>query len=356
MRRKKWVLFGIISALAGYADSGMIKANRKTTGGTMKNLETIVDSFQDLYSVPTLERITELEMKLADLKWDGLYLSAPDSVEPDVTGIPILALSGFTSLREWEVEPRKNSTVLLADLGGGKIHFSSLFKRQVKVMKPVFKSARPSPESNGRRYGCVRILMGDSLPNGLPPGTYALAHISWDRLSNIRLVERKRESEPGRLPPSNISVSPFVWPWQRWAKSQAYKAAPDSPKIGIGGGLALVSAGVGDTLFGTFSIKARPIHIIPAEKGGRTIQGIRAGVNVDLLIFTLNRPFPEVVRVEVPVYSSEHIPVGIQIRGWFSVPFPFEPSEEERMLYAVADGEVAGPVRIPGTNNRADGR
>lgn len=103
-------------------------------------------------------------------------------------------------------------------------------------------------------------------------------------------------------------------------------------------------------VFGTVAAKARDHHLIPPDMDLKIKSGVRSGIHVDLILVSLDRFPPEVVRLDVPILGSGPLNIGDAMGGWFSAPFPFKPSEEGRLLYAITDGEMVGPVPIPGNN------
>src|SRR5688572_4189162 len=103
-RAKTWLLLGVASAAAGCAEAGKIK------GKSMEDqLELLASEYRDLYAAPSEERNSELDFKVAELEWEGLYLAAPAKVDAAIPGIPILAMTRRSDLREWEARLRKNS-------------------------------------------------------------------------------------------------------------------------------------------------------------------------------------------------------------------------------------------------------
>jgi hypothetical protein len=101
-------------------------------------------------------------------------------------------------------------------------------------------------------------------------------------------------------------------------------------------------------LLGTLSTKARKIHIIPADPKRTGASNIQGGIKVDLILMTLDKA-PQMVSIAVPIFGSSPLHLGNSIKGWFNLPFPFEPSVEDCMLYAIVDGTLLGPVKILGS-------
>ncbi|MDQ3003659.1 MAG: hypothetical protein M3Y08_20675 [Fibrobacterota bacterium] len=311
----------------------------------MEDMEKLLTGYQDLYSAPTSERVIELKFKLSDMDWDGLYLGAPKTAPAATKGIPILVLEGYSSLREWEVEPPKNSSIVVADLERGTARTWPLYKPPVKRKTPQPKDAKPDADSQGRRYGTEHHIVGESLPDDLQSGEYAIAIVSWDLHSNRKVVRKEGVAKP--VDPGSATLA---WPWERWADPRAFAAAPDSPKLKPVEALTLKVEGKGAErkLRGAFSLKARPVHLIPAGAKGRTDPSIHAGVNVDFFLYELDDPIPAQERIVVPIHATAPVRAGDLINGWFTIPFPYEPIAVDAMLYAMVDGNLTGPFRVSG--------
>lgn len=311
-------------------------------------LEKLVSTYQDLYTAPTEERTSELEFKLLEMEWEGEFVTAPPVVAASTPGIPILVLTRRSSLREWEVDLDKNAVVIYSDLERGTIGSRPLYKPPTKAMKPQSK-----PEPRGRKpevgeghvAGAIRHLVGESLPEPLSRGEYAITVITWDYHSNQRRVRKEGPSKP--VNPVDAAAE---WPWDRWVDTHAFKMSPDSPVVEGEDGLGLKVEGVnvGRKLLGAMTTKARSVHIISPVAKHVSYSEIHAGIHVYLLLFTLDKYPPKSIKLSVPILGSTQIKVGDQLNGWFSMPFPFEPSSEDRMLYAVADGKITGPIKILG--------
>src|SRR4051812_45856363 len=123
MRRlKSWILLGTALAAAGCAEAGSIK------GKSMEDqLEQLASAYRDLYAAPVEARTKELDFKIADLEWEGLYLAASATVDAATTGIPLLAFMKRDDLLEWEVPLRKNSVIVFTDLERGTTGMKQLY-------------------------------------------------------------------------------------------------------------------------------------------------------------------------------------------------------------------------------------
>ena len=337
---KAWILLGMASAAIGCADAG------KSKGKSMEDpIDQLVSGYADLYAAPSDERRMELEDKVADMEWEGLFLAAPAVVEESNPVIPVLSVSRRSSLREWEVEFKENAFVLFSDLDRGTIGIRRLRKPPSKPMKPQPKVKGRKPDAGeGYRTAVDRYLVGESLSEPLQPGEYVVAIFYFDHLSN-----RRRIKKTGTPKPRESAVALSQWPWDRWNDTKSFTAAPDSPTLDGSAEVAVMVSGAKTErkIAGALAAKARPVHLIPPDPKRAAYAGIQAGIHVDLLLFTLDHP-PKVVRVDVPILGSAHIKAGDAIKGWFNLPFPFQPSAEDRMLYAVADGMVFGPIKVPG--------
>ena len=131
--------------------------------------------------------------------------------------------------------------------------------------------------------------------------------------------------------------------------TRTFAATPASPALDGKEGVAITVAGLKSErkIAGSLLVKARPVHLIPPNPKRAAHDGILAGIHVDLLLFTVDHP-PKVVRIGVPILAATPLHAGDAMKGWFNLPFPFEPSIEDRMLYAVVDGSITGPIRVMG--------
>lgn len=340
-RTKAWFLLGIASVAAGCAEVGKIKGKKME-----EQLEKLASEYRDLYSSPNEARNSELGFKISDLEWEGLYLAAPEKVDAAAPGIPILAMMRRSDLHEWEARLKKNSALVFTNLESGTTGMRPLYNPPVKKMKPQPDARGRKPEADeGFVAGAIHNEIGASQSGPLPPGEYTVALIAWDRLTNQRRVLKE-----GRAGPVDLVAIAASWPWERWADTQAFKAGPASPPLDASNGVAVKVAGQKDAriVSGTLAAKARAINLIPQDSKRATPSGIQAGVDVLLLLFSLDKYPPESVKIAVPILGAASINVGDVMKGWFTLPFPFQPSAEERMLYAVVDGQVSGPLRVPG--------
>jgi hypothetical protein len=330
----------MLTATAGCAEPGKIK------GKNMEDqLEKLVAGYRDLYFAPNDERKSELEDKLSELDWRGEFLAAPAIVDASIPGIPILALNKRSDLREWEVNLRSNGFVISNDIERGETWVIPLYKPPEKRLKPQPKTKGPKPEPGDGSYtGVVRRVVGESQIEPLHPGEYAVTLVTWDHLSNTRRIRKEGDSKHVEQAISFVS-----WPWNSWLDKQAFMPFAASPKMNKEEGIALILDGekADRKIIGSLIAKARPMHLISPDPKRAAFVGIQAGIHVDLILFTLDLP-PQVVRIDVPILGSSPIKVGDEMKGYFNLPFPFEPSTEDRMLYAVASGKVIGPVKVPG--------
>jgi len=277
-----------------------------------------------------------------------LYLAAPAKVDAAATGLPLLALMRRSDLHEWEVRLKKNSAVVFTELASGRTGLRPLYSPPVKKMKPQpeVRGRKPGPEE-GFTAGAIRQVVDEPQPESLRPGAYALALITWDRVSNQRRIEKA--GIPKIIDPALASAA---WPWDRWVDTQAFQAGAASPLLTGGEGAVVKVEGqrASRILSGTVAAKARGINVISPDAKRNADSHIHAGIKVYLLLFSLDQYPPESVEIPVPILGSAPIHVGDAMKGWFTLPFPFKPSTEDRMLYAVVDGNVTGPVRVAGEN------
>ena len=333
-----------LAADCAHADMGQGKTMDEQMEKMREQLEKLAQPYKDFHTAPTEEMKSELDFKILDLEWEGEYIAGPDVVEPSRPFIPILVLIRRSSLMDWEVRLKKNSFVIASDLERGEIWIRSLEKPPTKRLKPMpdVKGRKPEP-GEGHTAGTEWILVGDSRPEPLLQGEYTVALITYDHLSNLKRIKKLGHAQ---------SIDPTAaaqWPWDRWADVKSYAATTASPVLdGKDGAAVTVSGSKADRkITGSLLIKARPLHLIPPDPKRSAHAGIQAGIHVDLLLFTVDQ-LPKMVRIDVPILAASPLHVGDVMKGWFNLPFPFEPSIEERMLYAVVDGSIFGPIRIIG--------
>jgi hypothetical protein len=335
----------MIAADCAYAAMGQGKTMNEQMEQMQGQFEKMARSHKDLYTTPTEEMKSELDFKILELEWEGEFIVAPEVVEASQPYIPILVLTRSNSLREWEVDSGKNGFIIASDPEHGEMWIRSLKKRPIKRLKPIPEDKGRKPESEeGYVAGSDWHLVGESRPDPLSQGEYSVALITYDHLSNQRKIKKL-----GTPKPIDPAFAGEQWPWDRWADIKSFTANPASPAlVGKEEFAVTVSGAKADRkIAGTLAGKARPVHLIPPDPKRAAYAGIQAGVHVDLLLFTVDHP-PKVVRIDVPILAATPLHAGDSIKGWFNLPFPFEPSIEDRMLYAVVDGSITGPIRVVG--------
>ena len=311
-------------------------------------IEQLLAAHADIYSSPKQNRISELESKVADLDFDGLHIGAPDIADISIPGIPILALTGNSLLRAWEVDARLNCVLVAVDMDRGITRTWPLYIPAAKKLKPRPRSAKPVGEAaEAHESGCVYHLVGETLAEGLPPGDYAVTLVEWDRASNIRTVQKLAKANPRRP----VKQPVIQWPWAFWSSNPSvFQLQGESPKLEGETGLAVALTGAGDQarLMGSFGLKARPSHLIPLDsipESSRT--DIHSGIPVDLLQFSKNQPVPERIQILVPVHGGGPAKAGDILKGWFSYPLARLHRKEETLIYAFVDGMRSEAIRIP---------
>jgi hypothetical protein len=317
-------------------------------------VEKLLSTFTDLYSSPKPERIAALEAKLAEIGFDGLHIGAPETVEASMAWIPALGLTGGSRLRGWEVDARKNPVLVAVDLDRGTSRAWPLHRPPAKKAKAPARPAKPVGEAaEAREYACIPHFVGETVPEGLPAGEFALSLVEWDRVSNIRLVKKTakppRASARPNAPPPKPHTLP--WPWDFWgANPSLFQEQAGSVKLEGETGVAMGVSGDGDSarLVGRVSFKARPIHVIPKDSQPKSSPtDIQAGIRIDLLQFTQDHVVPERIQIMVPIHRSAPAKPGETLQGWFAYPFSRLQRKEETILYAFADCLRSEPMRIP---------
>ena len=309
-------------------------------------IEKLLAAYQDVYTTPQQDRISDLESKFGDLEFDGIHIGAPDQVEPAITGIPTITLEASGAHRSWDVDERLNQAIVSIDLERSEIRVLPLYKPPTKRLKPQPpKGPKPADLSTtARSYGARLRIIGET--GGIEPGDYSVSVIEWDRVSNMRSVVKQADPKAPPIKPALLQ-----WPWDLWkAQAADFQARHDSPKVEGDIGLAVEQVGTDGkaALIGSFATKARPIHVIPADPG--TVAGhsdIRAGVPVDLLQFTLDSYRPEEIRIMVPIKVPAPVKPGDTLKGWFTYPLANLLRKEETMVYIFVDGMRSGPFRVP---------
>lgn len=317
-------------------------------------VEKLISSYADLFTSPKPDRIKDLESKLSELGFDGLHIGAPETVDAAMAWIPAIGLTGTTVLRAWEVDSRKNPVLVAVDLDRGTSRAWPLHKPPAKKVKAPAKSPKPEGDAAlAREYACIHHFVGESLPEGLPPGEYALSLVEWDRVSNIRLVKKTAKPPRASARPNSPQPKPpsLPWPWDFWNGNPAlFQEQAESVELEGETGVAMAPAGSGESakLVGRVAFKPRPIHLIPKEiqpKASPT--DIQAGIRVDLLQFTQDHSVPERIQIMVPIHRSAPAKVGEILEGWFAYPLSRLQRKEETLVYAFADCLRSEPVRIP---------
>jgi hypothetical protein len=315
------------------------------------SIDQILLSFSDLLQADNPDRITELEVELSDIGFDGLRLSAPVAMDPSWSGIPVLAVNGRSNLRAWEAEYRKNAYITVTNLKLGTTRIMPLYNPPQKKMSLQPKPPKPVGDAaKGRKYGCVRYLVGGTLAGGLQEGDYALGLIYWDWASNIEVVTMP--SRPGKpLLPGQVLLSESSWP----PSFIYHTSASGTPDLDGDTGFAVSLAKIGQRteILGVVGTKARPVHLPPpsASKSVSPDKDIHAGIKVDLILLTKDLLAPEHHEIFVPIFSNAASKPGDPLKGTFAVPLPFEPRKAEMVLYAFSDGMRAGPFPIPSSEN-----
>lgn len=198
-------------------------------------LESLAVEYGDLFVETTEDRTTELDFKIADLEWEGIYLAAPASLDASAKGIPVMAFMKRDDLDEWKVPIRKNGFLVFTNLDRGITGITPLHKPAEKKLKPQPDIRGRKPESGeGYSAGAVLRVIGDAQSESLAKGEYAVYLISFDRIYNqCRVVKKGGPESPVH------SVVAAEWPWKNWEDIRAFQASPSSPALAKDHGIAV---------------------------------------------------------------------------------------------------------------------
>jgi hypothetical protein len=338
------IILWFMALLAGCSRAGQ---NQEKGKGMRDQIDKLLAAYSDVYEFARPERMEELESKIAGLDFDGIHIGVPDSIKGPTTGIPLMALSGNTLLRAWEVNQRSNAIIAATDVETGKTRFWPLYPPPVKKLKPMPKPAKPTGEAaSAREYGCLHRVIGESDPSGMPVGEYAISVLEWDRTSNIETL--RILGKPDR-PPEDTHVRDL--PWSSWESHAAdFLQEPQSPRLAGATGLvaAIVGNGSEARILVSFALKSRESQLIRSTpEVGNHVKDIRAAVAVEVVQLTLDKLVPEVFRILAPIHHPGSLNPGDLVKGWLALPLAKMRKQDETQVYVFADGLRAGAIRVP---------
>ena len=299
---------------------------------------------------------TKREFALLDMDFEGLAVNAPAMINPARQDrLPVVLATVETTRRQWEVFKGKNLILLACHIESGDLYLDNAYPPPEKMPEDEpFSRQPPEPGDTPPYTSCANIEMFQARERlNLPwePGSFALAVISYDRVSNVVEVHLK-----GDQPPETGTAKP-VFPAPK-PNFPSYLPNPKTPKLS-GPGLSFTmdtrsDAGAKLVVRGAFSTTAKPHHVPQADTMESFFDGqpqtVGAVVPLTFLIVGLDWKAPMRFDWAIPVYSSKKIEPGAVLQGYFAVDVLAENDGKLRpgtnMAYIVMEGAVYGPVEF----------
>ncbi len=310
------------------------------------------------------------EFRLLDAGFEGVAVSAPESVNVDKPGkLPIVVAVGKTTRRQWEVHEPKNLSVIVWEPETAKIHVADASPPRVKrPPEEIVSRMPPEPDEEPpyARLAGVRRLEDEIMDRlALPwrPGSLRAACVHFDWLSNVAAVEltgedAAPEGEPVEIDPEPSSEGGEAGGLLKKARTPlpSYESGATTPSCGEPGAAVSIPSKLvtSDRLpvYGAFAVPAREWHVDDSDTvhmglGERKLPVV-AIVPVTLLIFALDLPDPLRFDLGVPVYGQARPRPGEMLHGSFAINAlageDAHLAAGEYAAYVICDTEINGPA------------
>jgi len=306
---------------------------------------------------------SDWEFALLDEPFQGVAINAPPVIDLDSQStLPVVMAIADTTRRQWEVCRAKNVFLLAISEESGALFIGAAYSPPEKEpLEEPCSRMDPEPQEMPPYTESAKIERVEARARlDLPwqPGSYFLAVINYDWVSNVVEVTLKGQKKPkeGTLaviqPDPAAQVTVAVGGVQLALPSYTTTpATPLSPQQGVE--FVIPAEGFTATslpVFGAFSVKARTRYIAqsgtfqPSAGGNLPVAGV---VPVTLLVFTLDGEAPMQFDWAIPVYGTAAVAVGEKLQGSFAIDalqaggIPL--SAGHYMAYIICDSMVYGP-------------
>lgn len=279
--------------------------------------------------------------------YQGVRVRAPAQVDLAAQDeLPVIQLRSSTTLRAWEVLPRRNTALVAVDAASGAVRCGGCYpsaKREVPT-RSQDPATRPTSED-----GPSPMADADALPARdllkLPwrAGALHLTVLYYDWPSNTVTARLGA----GAAPPAPLSA----------AESLSAAKLPAALPAGITVLSSARASGGADTSITVGASKPDPRHLwisgevkLPLPAGGVVATpggGVAGVVRGALLFLRRDSPTPAQVDLAIPVPGAAALPAGVPVQARFAVdlgPAALRPGET--LLYLVVGPAIAGPLRL----------
>jgi hypothetical protein len=359
-----WIIL-LVMILAMAADltaKGLLKGEAK-----MKSAEEIAKSIlsipEERYFKDTESLFLDMELKLADLDFQGVAINAPQRIATaKQEQLPVIMAIQATGLRAWEFPRDMNCIVAATDLTTRAVYFGQAFRdpKAESFAMPPQAQQPPKPEGSSAAALSTGLSKLDAREvAGLPwrAGRFCLSALMYDWVSNT--VEVTLEGgAPGQAVPPGVTPPPAAaGPGQRLPSF-----LPEQANINVTGAkppfakLVLQpnpEPGIKLGVRGAWVISAQPFHLPSAPMEVQEVNGqkkkVGAVVPVTLAIVGKNWPTPLRFDWAVPFYGDAFKP-GDAVQGHFSIdPLAASTltlSPGEYAVYLFIEGRCFGPFKV----------
>ena len=334
-------------------------------GNVLSMNDEIAETILDLSSTEFFGEGTdfsEREFALLDRSFEGLAIKAPSAIYlADQNDLPVVMAISDTTRRQWEVYRDKNLALVAMSKNSDTILIEPAFSPPEK--EPVnesFSCQPPEPEEIPPYTRSAKIEIIQARPRlDLPwkPGSYALAVINYDWISNVVEVEFKGPgiSEESKLPivaPGPVARNTVILGEEKISLPN-YDILPYTPPLPQEGVEFMIPPEAATptslSVFGAFSLKARSRYVNLSSRGNKKLP-IVGVVPVTLLLFGLDRNVPNRFDWTIPVYGSALVAVGEQLTGYFAIDAlqgsDIHLSSGRYMAYIICDSRIYGPREV----------
>jgi hypothetical protein len=302
------------------------------------------------------DALTELELSVSQLDFQGLATVAPVQIQVDVHHtVPVIVLSQQTSLHAWEVPAQYNLTIAVTEINSGAVHlFRPLVDPKDEEPAGAQRAPRPPKPTGTAAEGIsTKANRFDVEIRGMHRGSLAISALSFDVASNATTVNLvggqagAADATPATwsMPSPNPGLPTF-----------APATGGDVPTSQRGLNFAVTPPASGRTdphIRGAFSKNSGLHECLPAPRVVRdngVDRQVIAVVPLTVAILGLDGT-ARLQPLAVPVYGADEAKPGQLIGGHFEtnipVTSPLVPGKYA--VYVFMDGVAHGPqmLRVP---------
>lgn len=317
-----------------------------------------------------LDEARESRIQLALIAMDdfeGTVIGAPGKVDVgSQERLPLLWATRKSNLRKWKVVDERNSTVVVSDLGSGRVTLHDAFggpKRLNYHSLPTSAAGSPGAVRSPRGASVsTNMLQLKELAN-LPwqPGRYAITILMHDWASNTVVLNLVRNgtgvgeeaAQAPRISPAKaLVVQEKVRGMARAASPAITFSRSDSTPALHGEGIVLAAperhslAGRRALVHGAARLHLAPGNIVEAHSAAP-----QAIVRLAMLVCRIDEPIPRKIDLDIPVETTVRPPkAGDPVTVAFNV--DIENALRTRLapatyqIYVVGNEYLAGPLPL----------